>query len=168
MDFSIRPLDSEDAVAYRALRLRALREHPESFATSFSEEKERPFEDFENRLTPTAQQVTYGAFYANQLFGIATLVRPTKAKLRHRATLAAMYVAPAARGRGLGNALLKAALESARAWEVSDVALAVTVGNDRAQNLFREAGFISYGIEPRSLFVRGVFYDVEWMNLRLR
>jgi GNAT superfamily N-acetyltransferase len=168
MAVSIRSLGGEDAAAYRALRLRALRDHPEAFATSYPEEQERSLEETRARLIASPQRVTHGAFEADQLLGIATLIRPTRAKLRHRATLAAMYVVPAARGQCLASALLKAALESARAWEVTDVALAVTVGNEAARKLYTEAGFLSYAVEPRSLFVEGKFYDVEWLNLPLR
>jgi GNAT superfamily N-acetyltransferase len=168
MAVSIRSLGGEDAPAYPALPLRASRDHPEAFATSYVEEQERSLEETRARLIASPQQVTCGAFEADQLLGIATLIRPTKIKLRHRATLAAMYVVPAARGRGLASSLLRAALESARAWGVSDVALAVTVGNEVARSLYTAAGFLSYGVEPRSLFVEGLFHDVEWLNLQLR
>ena len=38
----IRLLVPDDAAVYRALRLRALREHPEAFTSSFEEETVRP------------------------------------------------------------------------------------------------------------------------------
>jgi L-amino acid N-acyltransferase YncA len=77
-------------------------------------------------------------------------------------------VAPEARGAGAGRALLEACLPAAADWQVTDVALAVTVGNDAARHLYASAGFVSYGVEPRSLRVEDRFHDVEWMNLRLR
>lgn len=168
MAAQIRTLTPEDASGYLELRLRALEEHPEAFATSYEEERERSLAEVASRLAPGPQQVTLGAFDQDRLVGIATLVRPAKAKLRHRATLAAMYVVPEARERSLGRALLERVLTLAAEWGVSDVALAVTVGNHAARNLYASAGFISYGIEPRSLYVQGRFYDVEWMNLQLR
>lgn len=168
MAAQIRRLHPEDAASYRELRLRALREHPEAFATSYEEEQERSVAETAGRLAPGAEQVTLGAFEQERLVGIATLIRPAKAKLRHRATLAAMYVVPEARERRLGRALLQQVLAVAEEWGVSDVALAVTVGNDAARRLYAGAGFVSYGVEPRSLRVEGRFYDVEWMSLRLR
>jgi GNAT superfamily N-acetyltransferase len=168
MEAKIRRLDAEDAAAYRDLRLRALAEHPEAFATSAEEERARPLAEVVQRLEAGPEQVTLGAFDRELLVGMATLTRPARSKLRHRATLAAMYVVPEARGHGLARALLDAVLEIVGEWGVSDVALGVTVGNDAARKLYTSAGFVPYGIEPRTLLVEGRFHDVEWMNLRLR
>ena len=88
----IRSLGSGNVYAYRNLRLRALEEHPEAFATSFSEEQKQSLEETKNRLLVSPQQITHGAFKADQLVGISTLIRSQKEKLRHRAILAAMYV----------------------------------------------------------------------------
>lgn len=167
MDFFIRPLDGKDSAVYRELRLRALKEHPEAFATSYSEEQKLSLEDYQARLDLNPQQVTHGAFDTDQLLGFSTLIRSTKNKLRHRATLVGLYVVPGMRGRGIANALLETALESARIWKVSDVALSVTLGNHSARRLYRKRGFLSYGVEPRSLYVEGMCYDVELLNLRL-
>ncbi len=168
MAAQIRTLNPEDAAEYREVRLRALRDHPEAFATSYEEERQRSLEEVTARLVPGPEQVTLGAFDGDRLLGIATLIRPAKAKLRHRATLAAMYVIPEAREQKLGRALLERVFAIADEWDVSDVALAVTVGNHAARNLYASAGFVPYGVEPRSLYVQGRFYDVEWMNLQLR
>jgi GNAT superfamily N-acetyltransferase len=164
----IRALQSNDAAAYHQLRLRALREHPEAFATSYEEELARDAAEVAVRLLPGEEHVTLGAFGSEHLVGIATLVRPLKSKLRHRATIAAMYVLPDARSSGVGGALLEATLEQARAWRVSDVSLSVTVGNLAARKIYVRAGFQSFGIEPRCIRVDGRFYDVEWMNRALR
>ena len=164
----IRALTSEDLPAYRELRLRALRDHPEAFATSVQEELQRPAAETVLKLTPGPEQLTLGALDGGRLVGIATLVRPPRAKMRHRATLAAMYVAPEARGRKVGRALLERAMEAAREWGVTDLALSVTVGNEAARSLYAAAGFATYGVEPRCFRVEGRFYDVEWMNLQLR
>ncbi len=164
----IRTLTPEDAAQYRELRLRALKEHPEAFATSYEEDRERSPAEVAGRLAPGPEQVTLGAFADERLLGIATLIRPAKAKMRHRATLAAMYVAPEAREQKLGRALLERVIAVAVEWGVSDVDLAVTVGNDAARKLYASAGFVTYGVQPRSLYVQGRYYDVEWMNLQLQ
>lgn len=165
----MRVLAPEDAPAWSALRLRALREHPEAFATSYEEELRRSGEEVRARLAPGPERFTLGAFVEGRLAGGATLVRHAQPRQRHRATLAWMYVAPEARGRGLARLLLERALQAARRWEgVTDVALAVTVGNGAARALYASAGFAPYGVEPRSLCVDGRFHDTEWMGLRLR
>lgn len=168
MEPRIRSLTAEDASAFLALRLRALREHPEAFATSEAEELERSPDETLQRISPGPTQVTLGAFDQGELVGFAALVRSAKPKQRHRATLSAMYVVAGLRGHGLGQALLDHAIEIAVEWGVSDVALAVTVGNEAARTLYSGAGFVSYGVEPRSLVVERRFYDVELMNLKLQ
>lgn len=167
MAVQIRTLEPGDAAAYRELRLRALREHPEAFAASYEEERERGEAGVALRLAPCPERATLGAFDAERLVGIATLVRPAKAKLRHRAEIVAMYVLPEARARGVGVSLLEKILDLAREWQVGDLALAVTVGNTGARRMYARMGFVPYGIEPRSLHVGGSFHDVERMNLQL-
>lgn len=168
MSSRIRILNPEDASALSALRLRALREHPEAFATSEAEELERSPEETVQRISPGPSQVTLGAFEGSELVGMAALVRSARPKQQHWATLTAMYVLPEARGNGFGQALLDHVIQIALEWGVSDVALAVTVGNEAARSLYSSAGFLSYGVEPRSLMVERRFYDVELMNLQLR
>ena len=46
----IRRLTPADAPAYRVLRLRALREHPQSYTSSFDEEQGKPLANYEQRL----------------------------------------------------------------------------------------------------------------------
>jgi GNAT superfamily N-acetyltransferase len=163
----IRTLTAADADAYRSLRLRSLAEHPEGYAASEDEERERPATEIVRRIVPGRAQVTLGAFEGGTLVGMATLMRPARAKLRHRAHLVAMYVTREARGRGIGRALLEGCVETATAWGAEHVALGVTVGNATARALYLSAGFEPYGLEPAGLVVDGAPLDVEWMNLRL-
>jgi GNAT superfamily N-acetyltransferase len=149
------------------VRLHALREHPEAFATSHEEARARTLAEVSTTLAPGPEHVTLGAFRDGSLVGIATVIRAAKTKLRHRATLAAIYVAPEARSSGLGRELLRQAIEVVRGWrDVVDLTLAVTVGN-AARGLYLEEGFVAYAVAPRSLYVDGRFHDVEWMILSL-
>jgi ribosomal protein S18 acetylase RimI-like enzyme len=59
--------------------------------------------------------------------------------------LISMWVAPFARGRGVGDALVTAALDWARERKASGVALAVLEGNERALALYRRHGFVDAG-----------------------
>lgn len=164
---TVRLLTAADVDAYRAVRLRALAEHPEAFATTAEEERARPADETAARLEPTEHQATFGTWDGARLVGIATVRRSDRPRLRHRAGVVAMYVAPEARGGGVGGALLERCVGAARGWGVSDLALAVTVGNVAARRLYLDAGFVPYGVEPRALMVDGRPYDVELMNLTL-
>jgi ribosomal protein S18 acetylase RimI-like enzyme len=163
---SIRRLQSDDAPAYRALRLRALRDHPEAFTSSYEEDEREPPESARSRLASPGTQF-WGAFQDGALCGMVGLVREARAKNRHKATVVAMYVAPECAGRGLGRALLEALVDQARADGIESLLLTVTEGNDPARRLYEAAGFRSFGIEPRAIKVAGRLYAKNHMVLDL-
>jgi ribosomal protein S18 acetylase RimI-like enzyme len=79
-----------------------------------------------------------------------------------------MYVAPEARGRGIGRALLQAAVDHARTREgLHRIGLAVTTTNAPARGLYRAFGFAGYGVEPDAYRIDGRSYDSELMTLAL-
>lgn len=165
---AIRTLGAGDAAEYFEVRLRALREHPDAFATSYEEDRQRSLDEVARSIALGPERVTLGAFQAGRLVGIATVVRAARSKLQHRATVAGMYVAPEARGSGLGRELLRRLVDVTRRWEgVTDLSLAVTVGNAAARSLYASEGFVCYAVDKRGLRVDGRFLDVEWMALPL-
>lgn len=167
---SIRILNGDDAATYQALRLRALKEHPESFGRSYEEEKDRPLENIVKRLANgQPESTTFGAFVDDELVGIIGIHHPQdREKSKHRVHIGGMYVAAEHQGKKFGQALLDAALNNIRARdEVMMVILAVTVGNLPARNLYRKAGFITWGVDPHYLRIGETFYDIEWMALYL-
>ena len=62
--------------------------------------------------------------------------------------LISMWVAPFARGHGIGDSLVNAVIEWAREQQASKVILAVLEGNLRALALYRRHGFIDVGANP--------------------
>ena len=136
----IRRLTIEDAAAYRALRLRSFREHPEAFTTSYEELERQAPADTEKRMTAPHIKL-WGAFDGGRLCGYVGLDRETRAKSRHKATLVGMYVAPEAAGRGIGRALVDVLLAEARADGLELVVLTVTDGNANAAQLYERCGF---------------------------
>lgn len=169
MSYTIRILNREDASAYQAVRLRALQEHPEAFGSSYEEEVSRSLELVGERLAANhPYQVMFGAFVDGTLVGTLHFFREERAKKNHRVNLGAMYVAPEARSRGIGRALIEAVIAHARTQTgIRHIILAVTVGNHAARYLYRSAGFVSWGIDPDYIRVGELFYDIEWMALRL-
>lgn len=155
----VRRLGAADAAAFRDVRLLALRESPAAFGSSEHEEAPQPLDWFAARLE-AADAAMFGAFDGDALAGIAGVVRERAAKERHRATIRAMFVAPAYRGRGLGSALLREALATAAAMPgVWQVVLAATAGNEAALALYSAHGFTPYGRLPAALFVDGAYHD---------
>ena len=169
MNTNIRRLGGQDAPVYQPLRLRALREHPEAFGSSLEDEQPLSLEEVARRLGDTSgNSISFGAWSDCQLVGIASLFRSPRLKTRHKAIVGGMYVAPEARGKRIGKALLEHTLSHARTMEgLEDVTLAVTVGNDTARGLYLGAGFVPYGVEPRYIKLGNQYFDIEWMILRL-
>lgn len=165
---NIRVVRAEDVQAAQAIRLRSLREHPEAFGSSYEDEALLTPESLVERLRPTADRRLFGAWVDEALVGTLHFSRSTGKKIRHRAGLGAMYVAPERRGRGIGRALLTTAIAYARTLlDLEQVILAVTVGNEAARALYLTAGFTPTFVEKRYIKVDSVYYDIEWMNLHL-
>jgi ribosomal protein S18 acetylase RimI-like enzyme len=79
-----------------------------------------------------------------------------------------MFVAPSARGRGLGEALLEEALKTAKSIPgLRCILLSVITTQASARRLYTNAGFQSFGIEPEALMVGDRCIDEEHMVLRL-
>ncbi|HEY0738812.1 MAG TPA: GNAT family N-acetyltransferase [Herpetosiphonaceae bacterium] len=164
-----RQLTAGDAHDYQLLRLRALREHPEAFGTSLEEEQSLPLEQVASQLDdPMGKSAAFGTWLDDRLVAIVSLFRFPRPKTRHKAILGGMYVAPEARGKGIGKALLEQTLIYARTLDgLEDVTLAVTVGNTAARQLYLNAGFVPYGVEPRYIKLGNQYFDIEWMILHL-
>ena len=72
----------------------------------------------------------------------------TREKLRHRAELGISLDA-AWWGLGIGRALLEACIECARSAGYAQLELEVVADNVRALSLYRSAGFVEYGRNPK-------------------
>jgi ribosomal protein S18 acetylase RimI-like enzyme len=162
----IRRLAAPDVPAYRALRLRALREHPDAFTSSYEEDAAQPLQVLQARLA-SSSFAGWGAFDGEALQGFVGLERERREKNRHKGTVVGMYVVPEALGLGLGRALLAALIAHARETGLQSLVLTVTEGNS-AQRLYEAAGFHSFGIEPDAIRVGGRSYAKNHMHLDLR
>ena len=162
----IRRLVPSDAPAYRPLRLRALREHPEAFTSSYEENADAPLAETEKRLA-SGTATLWGAFEGETLCGAIGLDRETRAKNRHKASLVAMYVAPEHGGRGIGRTLVEALVREARDEGLELLVLTVTQGNRNAIQLYESAGFQSWGVEPHAIKVAGRAWAKNHMYLHL-
>ncbi|HMF74578.1 MAG TPA: GNAT family N-acetyltransferase [Bryobacteraceae bacterium] len=163
----IRVLSEADAAEFWAVRLRGLREEPESFGSAYEESVDTPLEDVARRLKASAGSFVLGAFAPN-LVGTVGCYRKEGLKLRHKAMIWGMYVVPESRGRALGRALLTAAI--ARAREVAgleQLLLQVGIANAAAAALYKSLGFAAYGMEPRGLKIGDRYCDEYLIMLEL-
>lgn len=161
----VRMLGPADATLYRSLRLRALRDEPDAFTSSYAEERELPVETAAQRL---AAHPFWGAYRQAELYGFVGLQREPRAQNRHKATVMGMYVAAEARRQGVARRLLEALVRHARANGIESLVLTVTDGNAAAQKLYESCGFRSFGVEPDAIRVAGVSHAKNHMHLDLR
>jgi GNAT superfamily N-acetyltransferase len=131
-------LGSEDWEAYRAIRLAALAEAPSAFGSSLASERRLTEHEWRTRLSNRAQFVVQ---CAERTVGTAGGV------VDDGAELVSMWVHPDTRGEGVGDLLVKAVLEWARAEGYADIHLWVSVGNAHAERLYARNGFVRTGAE---------------------
>jgi ribosomal protein S18 acetylase RimI-like enzyme len=163
----VRRLGPNDVASYVSVRREALQADPLAFSASLDDDVALDADFVRRSLENEREQALFGYFEADRLRGIVGLIRASKQKQRHGATVWGMYVSATARRRGAGRALLDAAIEQARAWGVDRVQLSVTDAAPEAQRMYEAAGFKSWGRQPRALAWRGRFADEIHMVLDL-
>jgi GNAT superfamily N-acetyltransferase len=165
----VRKLNLDDAEAWASLRREALEAHPLVFGASIPDNPSLLAESVRSRLTASEESTVLGAFDCDAIVGIVGIVRNAGSKERHKSLLWGMYVTPTKRRSGVGELLLRAAIEQARSWRgVELVHLAVSEAAADARKLYERLGFQEWGREPRALCWDGRFADESHMVLDLR
>jgi GNAT superfamily N-acetyltransferase len=122
----------------REVRLRALRDAPDAFASTYEREIAMAPDEWRGRLT-RPNSATFVASLDGADVGLVTgLGLP---ELPGEAVLVGMWVAPEARGRGVSDALVGAVVEWARAGGHRVLRLDVADGNEHAIRLYARMGF---------------------------
>lgn len=135
---TVRRLSSDDWPVWRAVRVRALTEAPHAFSATLAEWQGAG--DVEERWRARLDNVALNLVAAldDDLAGQASGAAPGEDGL---VELLSMWVAPEARGRGVGDALVAEVIEWARTRSAAGVVLAVKRGNAPAITLYERAGF---------------------------
>ncbi len=142
-DVRIVRLQAEEWSRLRALRLRALADAPEAFGSTYEETAARPEDSWRHQVRVLATFVAVSdAADVGMVRAVAMPDDPSTAELL------SMWVDPAARGHGVGEALVDAVLAWARAEGHRRVMLDVKNGNASAIALYRRAGFERLGTTP--------------------
>jgi ribosomal protein S18 acetylase RimI-like enzyme len=157
--------------AYRDLRLRALREDPQAFGASYAATLQLPEAHWRLRLHEAATTYTNWLLFALQngaMVGMmGAYINPDEAP--DAANIVAVFVAPEARGQGIGRLLMNILLDSLRENPMLSMArLAVNKEQTAALKLYQGTGFAVVR-ETQCRMGHGEIAD-EWLmekNLRL-
>jgi GNAT superfamily N-acetyltransferase len=142
----IRRLEADEWPLYRELRLRALADSPGAFGSTLAMEQNRPDREWSERLARGAASdldLPLVAMASERAAGLAWA--KVDASDPSIVNLYQMWVAPEARGQGLGRGLLREAIAWARNRKAKVVQLAVTTGDSPAMRLYTREGFRPQG-----------------------
>jgi GNAT superfamily N-acetyltransferase len=131
---TVRALGPEDWPLYRSVRLAALGDAPYAFASTVKGESAFTPQRWQKRLR---ERLNFIAEEDGTVYGLigVTSTEPGTAKL------VSMWVHPDARGRGVGDLLVRQVLRWARGHGFATVHLWVYEGNDHAERLYARHGF---------------------------
>ncbi|HEX9100436.1 MAG TPA: GNAT family N-acetyltransferase [Candidatus Dormibacteraeota bacterium] len=131
----MRRLGPDEWQAFRVVRLAALKDAPYAFGSTYEAEVNRTEERWRSAL---ADRTRFVAESEGEVIGT---VGAGPSDVTGTAALTALWVAPAARGRGVGEALVNTVLGWAKDAGYERVMLWVVEGNSSAESLYRRTGF---------------------------
>ncbi|MEM7362487.1 MAG: GNAT family N-acetyltransferase [Pseudomonadota bacterium] len=148
--FSVRPFTADEWQVYKSVRLEALRDSPDAFATTYAESVGRDDNQWRERLkvatSEASKQLPLAVFEGERVVGQCWVIQEEDDS--SRANVIQMWVAPAFRGLGLSRRLLLATIEWATQNSVEVMTLGVTQGETPARRLYESVGFQTIGSEP--------------------
>ncbi len=140
----VRQLRSDDWPRYREIRLAALADAPGAFGSTLAREQALTDADWQERARSAAAGEVRTAFVAEEdgawvglVGGYVTDGPPADVEM------VSLWVAPHARGRGVGNQLVDAVVRWACDRGARVLGLWVTEGNRRAIGLYERRGFVA-------------------------
>jgi GNAT superfamily N-acetyltransferase len=143
-DVQVRRIQSGEGPTLRDIRLRALSDSPAAFGETLDEAASRPAAHYEDVARACAAATEQTGFFAED--GDGRTVGMVRAFRDHAGVeLVGMWVAPEARGRGAGAALVDAVIGWARAAGAEAVLLQHADGNMAARRLYERCGFVETG-----------------------
>jgi GNAT superfamily N-acetyltransferase len=169
----IRRIGPDEGPQLKALRLRALAEAPEAFGESVAEAEARDEAEYVARARAASDGDRRAWFLAELVEGQASVAedpRPVGLAMGRRrppddCMVFSVWVADAARQRGVGRALVAAVADWARSWGASRLVLWVFRSNSAAIAFYERLGF---AIEPLGQDAElGAPHDAVAMHLAL-
>jgi GNAT superfamily N-acetyltransferase len=124
----------EEWMRWRDMRLSALREAPEAFCASLSDWERQGEQRWRDRLVDVS--VNFVALVDGRDAGMVSAMASNQ-----EVELLSMWVAPFARGQGVGDELVSAVIAWSETQQAPRLILRVLEGNHRAETLYKRHGF---------------------------
>jgi ribosomal protein S18 acetylase RimI-like enzyme len=140
-DIEVRRIGADDWLSMREIRLAALQDAPQAFASTYEREAAFTDADWRRRTGSGASFLAYAPGLGPEPAGLVSGFPAD----RDAAELVAMWVRPYARGYRIGEALIDAVIGWARAERLGRVHLWVSETNDPARRLYERCGFTPTG-----------------------
>ena len=140
-------LTPDDWLLWRSLRLQALTEAPYAFGSKLAEWQGVGDQEARWRERLASVSLNLIAVLNDCPLGMVSATQPDQSG---NAELISLWVSPAGRGFGVGDALIEAVVQWAMKQEVRRISLDVTDGNQHATRLYLRHGFVQTGLAPFS------------------
>jgi RimJ/RimL family protein N-acetyltransferase len=160
-DWIVRPITMDDIAGYHSCLAIVARERKYIGLVN-----EPPLENTINWVAECLQQDApyFVAEAGGQIVGWCDIGRNTREGFAHVGVLGT-GVHPDWRGKGIGKALMSAALARARQVGLERIALDVFASNTRAIAFYERSGFVHEGVKRRGRNIDGTYDDVIQMGL---
>jgi len=135
------PISPSNALTYKSIRLRALKDTPTAFASTYAKESQLSDEEWIARAAKWNTGITstaYLAMHENEPCGLAGCYFPADGSGPY---LVSMWVAASHRRHGVGRMLVNAIVDWARASGAHRLVLDVTTTNEPALKFYETLGF---------------------------
>ena len=133
----IREVGADGWQAMRDIRLAALRDAPDAFASTYEREAAFAEADWQRRIASRGNFLAYAPELGTAPAGIVGGFETAPGTIE----LVSLWARPDARGHGIGQALVETVIGWARARGISRVHLWVAENNDHARLLYERCGF---------------------------
>jgi ribosomal protein S18 acetylase RimI-like enzyme len=138
---TIEPITPENALVFKAVRLRALEDSPSAFGSTYARESQFPDEEWVRRAGNWngIRSVLYLAMEEGESCGLAGVYLDEQDP--GRAHLVSMWIAPAHRRKGVAKVLVRAVQSWAKDRKAHTMLLQVTSSNQAAIRFYHQLGF---------------------------
>ncbi len=146
-DVQIVILHPEKWRAYKQLRLKALREEPAAFSTTYTSQLSVPDHEWKERLTRYQKRKGNWMLFAqknNKLIGMMGAYQTEKDISNNSAHIMAVFVAKPYRGKGISKLLLAKLLTELKKAKIRVVELGVNCKQKAACALYAHFGFVMF------------------------